>query len=81
MRKAQPQSPTPELMADAPAFVPEMGCRIGEPNECPMIKICHRRLELRPASWVMCEIPDRLDLEIAEVAGMPYVVWEASGWD
>jgi len=56
---------TPALVSDRPEFEPDqVGC-----ERCAMKDQCQQRLRDDPAAWVMCEIPDALDLAVVGRAG------------
>jgi len=52
------------LVSDRPEYQPPYsGC-----SRCPMMAKCSKRMK-NPAAWVMCEIPDNLDLLTMLAAG------------
>lgn len=44
--------------------------------KCPMLDPCRRRLIQSPVAWAYCELPDELDLMVADLEGFPYVLKE-----
>jgi len=54
------RTPTPPLVAKRPEYIPKNGgC-----GKCKFVVHCQERVFLN--QWVMCEIPDELDIRIVE---------------
>ena len=58
---------TPKLVADQPIFEKDMQ---GNCETCPALEDCQERLADQPRAWVLCEIPDELDLIGVEESSM-----------
>lgn len=67
---------TPKLEARRPQVSTDaFGC-----DRCPFRRLCGYRLQLDPAAWVLCEIPDALDLNTAsDEAVEEFELWTQKG--
>lgn len=62
---------TPNLLPVSPVFAKPV---LGNCDTCPCEEDCKQRLLEHPRAWVLCEIPDELDM--LGVADAPFLIQE-----